>query len=427
MFITTFFSINLEAAYPAAASPAQIPAAMKESYKANAGALSPEAFEHLKQIGQCNTFWSQKDKKAKEEYRILVFEGAQAMKHPNPEMIMAINTTENIAAAGPCYIQGKEGRAVFINQNFLDQENFGVRRIFIFHEVAHLVHRDSTTIREIKRALAKIEQALEVPKRYHPEATTRNVSQEKSEQEHFQKNKTSLLKKILHDAENAADYRAAHAGKCETCAQEAGDFFFARFIKLEKKYCPAIKSEDIEAIKKYKKYNPYALDILLKQLEQASVKYREETGDCHSLCIKRGVQFYRYALEQGIAGSLCTHHAKGEVKEILKTNLPQPQVPSTPASLKSGAELYSQEQLFGNRYKHQTVDLILGKPINEHDGWVFEKGSKFVRGEVVAVSQGSNKFTYGVVLAHQDQGVLIQTELNKYTRHSVDQVGKNIG
>lgn len=475
-FVASALATNLPAAAPKKPASA-IPAAIQASYAANATDLSKATFEQLKKMKQCNTNWLDKTKTANAQYRSLVFEAATALDHPHPELIMLINNKEDRAAAGGCNINGEEGRGIFINQDELDKDSYGSRRITIYHEVAHLKNRDRTNNLElVKKARQKFNAAIEPAlDRYckHPG----NATLKKHYDEEFSKHEAVFKKEIGKDMEDfsyncefLADRHAANAAKCEVCARQKGDFFF--------KYRELQYAGDLQ-LKELQKMDFNQLTKLIEKLEPQSKAYCLKEKDCHPLCIERAARFYRYALCEGISGEVCQHHKleaiskakkkaeqakqKEENNKVIafhkarhaaalaklvadaqakkdgdnkKTEQPAAgaraaAIPATPkpspAQVKSEFELYTKDALSTHRYKHKTVDTILGNQVNPQDGWDFEKNNKFFRGEVVSVLRSSGNWTYGVVLHQAPEGITVQLDHEMYKLVLPEVLGKNIG
>jgi len=269
---------------------------IQQSYIANAKDLPRDLFEMLKIAKQCNTDWLDKTKTAKAKYRSLVFEAATALGHPHPEMIMLINSKEEFAAAGVCHIKKEEGRGIFFDQDKFDKQPFGVSKILLYHETAHLTHRDRTNlIKYGADAEKKFSDAAQVAFNRYIVKPTSAAAKREYEQEYekhkkiFQKELGQDLQDLRYKKEFEADRHAARAAACEVCAREMGDFFYSH---KETKYAPGLDLKNI------RKMDYQTLTKLIEKLEPASRIYCIKEDHCHSLCIQRALRFYCYALSE---------------------------------------------------------------------------------------------------------------------------------
>lgn len=288
LYITLTFSL---CSHLAAMDPA-----LFGSYAANAKANSEELFAELKKYKQCNTPWNTKEE-AKQEYRELVFEAATALGHPHPEKIMLHNDKNDRAAAGTCIIKGDIGRGIYINQDELDKETIGSRRITIFHEVAHLVKRHISLQKDMEEKF--IDQAM----KNHPQEAAKIKqglidAQTRALIEKYKQEFQAQLLDFKLKNEYEADRMAAHGASCEVCARAKGDFFLNRCGQNDKLIAIKIKMDFNELTK------------LINQCKGDTLAYCKESGDCHPSHIERALRFYRYALVDDIKGKFCKYHAK---------------------------------------------------------------------------------------------------------------------
>lgn len=450
--IAGMFAINLRPAgaptNPVANTALEIPPAIQESYIANAKVLPQAGFELLKKLKQCNTDWADKTKTAKAEYRSLVFEAATAMGHPHPEKIMLINNKDEFAAAGVCQINKEEGRGINFDQAKFDKQPFGANRILLYHETAHLTHRDTTNlIKHLHDAIKKYKDATKITlDRYNQDPTDERLKKEYEQEK--AKHETIYKKEIGQDLEDLrykkefeADRHAARAAACEVCAREMGDWFYGH---KETKYSLGL---DLKNIRKMD-YQP--LTKLIEKFEPVSRIYCIKENDCHPLCAERALRFYRYALSEGIKGKICPFHQKELAEKAKKQAAPAPNKPiavdaqpaatkapriavpvtpkPTPINIKADAELFTKPQLSAKTFRHKTLDTIIGKNIESPDDWFFDKTNMFVRGEIVSVLRSSGNLTYGVVLHQNAQGVAVQVDLESIqVNRKPELIGKNIG
>ncbi|MDR3550708.1 MAG: hypothetical protein P4L31_04800, partial [Candidatus Babeliales bacterium] len=246
------------------------PSELPESYKFNAQMQSPEMFNNLKLLKQCNTDWATARASSK-PYRQLCYEALSNLGHHHPELVMLTSQRDEESCLDPREFTGKEaiaggciittpegkleiGRGIRFFEPYWNTQSYGARKMALFHEAWHMVAK------------------------------------------HYYKNIKNTDYSALQKDEKDADKAAIIAGKCVQCARE-----FCQWLLDINTHEPRYTIKDFDTL------SLEQINTRIESLEPQSLAKKS----AHPLSLERALRIYRYTripIKELADNASCPYH-----------------------------------------------------------------------------------------------------------------------
>lgn len=111
-----------------------------QDYKKNLQLSPPEVITYLHKKKLCQTDLQNKEKRSSNFYRALLYQALKNCGHPQPEVVVLTNDTNEAAATSR-----KREYGVYVNfdqKGDWAKESYGIKRMIMHHEAVHVIRQD---------------------------------------------------------------------------------------------------------------------------------------------------------------------------------------------------------------------------------------------------------------------------------------------